>query len=358
MIDYIAITTILIWVVFLLVMILTNASNGNYHSKKQPFVSLIIAVRNEERHIEAFCSSLSALSYPKEKFEILIGNDASSDQTRQLLEKHMPDNTVLHNYTENETGQFGKQKVISDLAAKSKGEYLFFTDGDMSLPQDWIQGLLAGNEAGHNLVVGLTGVRKKSLFSKMQHIDWLFNQQIVSWFANHGIGLTAWGNNMMISKLLYDKVGGYSALGNSMVEDVDLLRAVQSAGGKLVVRQDTKTVAFTSPEKSLLSLLHQRKRWMSGVSKYRILLFVGAWMKLLFWPAVLYLSLSNIYWLSSLPIVMILKRILHRRWSKLTFIPISLPHLLLFEVYEFVFYLLTFAFRLLPVHTRWKGRKY
>ncbi|MGB9622799.1 MAG: glycosyltransferase, partial [Candidatus Bathyarchaeia archaeon] len=53
-----------------------------------PFVSIIIATRNEEKHIAQLLDSLVAQTYPKDKFEVLIFDGMSEDATLQIVEKY------------------------------------------------------------------------------------------------------------------------------------------------------------------------------------------------------------------------------------------------------------------------------
>jgi cellulose synthase/poly-beta-1,6-N-acetylglucosamine synthase-like glycosyltransferase len=50
-----------------------------------PQISIWVACRNEEKNIEHCIHSLLDLNYPKDKIQILIGNDQSTDNTRQII---------------------------------------------------------------------------------------------------------------------------------------------------------------------------------------------------------------------------------------------------------------------------------
>src|SRR4030042_353336 len=52
-----------------------------------PFVSVLIPMRNEERHIEVCLHSLARQDYPHERFEVLVLDGASSDRSRGLVEE-------------------------------------------------------------------------------------------------------------------------------------------------------------------------------------------------------------------------------------------------------------------------------
>jgi succinoglycan biosynthesis protein ExoA len=51
-----------------------------------PFVSVLIPMRNEERHIETCLRSLARQDYPRERFEVLVMDGDSSDSSREVVE--------------------------------------------------------------------------------------------------------------------------------------------------------------------------------------------------------------------------------------------------------------------------------
>ncbi|MCK5463763.1 MAG: glycosyltransferase, partial [Bacteroidales bacterium] len=52
-----------------------------------PFVSIIMAVHNEEKVISEKFQSLYDTGYPGDRFELLVGSDGSSDKTNDILEE-------------------------------------------------------------------------------------------------------------------------------------------------------------------------------------------------------------------------------------------------------------------------------
>lgn len=57
-------------------------------TQKLPFVSIIIACRNEEKFINRCLNSIIANDYPKEKLEVLVVDGMSEDRTREILKKY------------------------------------------------------------------------------------------------------------------------------------------------------------------------------------------------------------------------------------------------------------------------------
>ncbi|WP_257872863.1 glycosyltransferase family 2 protein [Hymenobacter sp. J193] len=56
-----------------------------------PRVSILVAARNEASTIERCLRSLAAMNYPVELLEILIGDDASTDDTMAVVQRFIAD---------------------------------------------------------------------------------------------------------------------------------------------------------------------------------------------------------------------------------------------------------------------------
>ena len=54
-------------------------------SNDLPEISIWVACRNEEKNIVQCLTSLINLKYPQEKIQILVGNDQSTDKTKDLV---------------------------------------------------------------------------------------------------------------------------------------------------------------------------------------------------------------------------------------------------------------------------------
>jgi succinoglycan biosynthesis protein ExoA len=52
-----------------------------------PFVSVVLPVYNEERHIEACLASVLGQDYPADRYEVLVADGGSSDHTRDIVER-------------------------------------------------------------------------------------------------------------------------------------------------------------------------------------------------------------------------------------------------------------------------------
>jgi cellulose synthase/poly-beta-1,6-N-acetylglucosamine synthase-like glycosyltransferase len=105
-----------------------------YDETELPFVSVIIAAFNEESVIAEKLLSVIKSNYPKEKFEILVGSDASADQTIPLVHSLSKDYEQISYF--DFTERRGKPSVVNDLVSKSKGKILVLTDANVFFSPD------------------------------------------------------------------------------------------------------------------------------------------------------------------------------------------------------------------------------
>jgi len=163
-------------------------------------VSILLAARNEEQLILRNLNAINALNYPKDRLEVLIGNEDSSDNTAQLVTDFIQDKPHFQLFHIDKTvgkGR-GKANVLGQLAHKASGEFYFITDVDVKLPQNWILALLQKFTEGVGLVSGTNKYERGSLFATMQSIDWLHFMRDIKALADVGIGWTSEGNNMIL----------------------------------------------------------------------------------------------------------------------------------------------------------------
>jgi cellulose synthase/poly-beta-1,6-N-acetylglucosamine synthase-like glycosyltransferase len=89
-----------------------------------PPVTVIITAYNEERDLEAKILNTLALDYPKEKLEILISSDCSSDRTDEIVRSFSDRGVRLHRQPQR-LGKTAAQNAAVELAS---GDIILFSD--------------------------------------------------------------------------------------------------------------------------------------------------------------------------------------------------------------------------------------
>ena len=233
----------------------------------EPMVSVIVAARNEEENIRACIESLLQLEYPKEKCELIIIDDGSTDRTGAIAQSF----AKIHNHVRvivSATGQGnlrGKANALSQGIDQSKGEILLFTDADCVVPPTWIRETVAHYAPGVAVVAGFTLLRHSTAFEAIQAIDWFLLFGVSAATAAWNMPLTGIGNNLSVRRSAYDAVGGYRNLPFSVTEDYALVQAVwQKTRMEVRYPLNRKTLVVSKPCATLRSLFRQRQRWSVG----------------------------------------------------------------------------------------------
>lgn len=126
---------------YLMILVLAGKLFGKPVKKKQigPSVSIVIAAYNEEKHIKGRIDNCLAFDYPKEKLEIIIISDGSTDQTNEILKSYSSD-LVKITCLDKRSGKTNAQNIGVKAASN---EILFFTDATTVHPPEALKLLVA-----------------------------------------------------------------------------------------------------------------------------------------------------------------------------------------------------------------------
>lgn len=91
----------------------------------QPFVSIVMVVRNEARVIEAKLRNLLSLDYPRELLEILVTCDGSTDDTNRIVSQYASEGRVR--LISKKQAQ-GKAAGLNNAVSLAQGDLVLFTD--------------------------------------------------------------------------------------------------------------------------------------------------------------------------------------------------------------------------------------
>ncbi|HEY9124272.1 MAG TPA: glycosyltransferase, partial [Bacteroidales bacterium] len=114
----------------LIVFIKGRKTYKSYEKNEQlPSISILIAAFNEELVIEQKLRSIFNTTYPKNKIEVWIGSDNSTDNTNAILEKLSNEYSNLHFI--NFHNRQGKISIINQLSDKANGAILIISDANV-----------------------------------------------------------------------------------------------------------------------------------------------------------------------------------------------------------------------------------
>jgi len=107
-----------------------NASSGT--------VSIIILNFNGREWLPGCLDSLRGLDFPKERLEIILGDNASTDDSVAFVKEHYPEVKVVF-FDQN----YGFCKPNNACAKTANGEFFVFLNNDTFVTRDWLTQLVA-----------------------------------------------------------------------------------------------------------------------------------------------------------------------------------------------------------------------
>jgi glycosyltransferase involved in cell wall biosynthesis len=102
--------------------------------RADPFVSVVVPVRNGERTLPACLASLLAVDFPPSRREIIVVDNGSSDGTAAIL-----DGAPVRRLHE---GRRGASRARNAGIVASRGEIVAFTDADCVVSREWLRRLV------------------------------------------------------------------------------------------------------------------------------------------------------------------------------------------------------------------------
>lgn len=232
-------------------------------------VTVIVAGRNEEGNIVRCINSLSKIDYPEEYLEIILVNDNSTDNTYNLMleaTKNFRCFKVINSGKSNSGNLKGKANAINTAIKICTGEIIISTDADCQVPVNWVKENVKYFNQMTAMVCGFTYIDpEKSLFAKVQCIDWMYLLSLASSSAGLKMILSCVGNNLSFTKEIYNQVGGYESISFSVTEDLALMRKInKNKNFEIKFPLDKECLVETLPCKNLSELLSQKRRWFRG----------------------------------------------------------------------------------------------
>ncbi len=232
--------------------------------------SIIIPFRNEEENLPKLLESLELLKYPKEKFEIIFVDDASTDNSVQLITKFRHNSIIIKN---NRMSNSPKKDAIETAIKKAKFDWIITTDADCIVPQQWLNTFdtFIQTHSSKLIAAPVKYTANNSFLEQFQVFDFL-SLQVVT-VGGFGIKkpFLCNGANLCYHKLAFFEVNGFK--GNENIasgDDVFLLEKIAEKYPEQVhFLKSTNALVSTKPQTTFKDLLSQRIRWAAKTSSYK-----------------------------------------------------------------------------------------
>ncbi|GAC1421026.1 MAG: glycosyltransferase [Flavisolibacter sp.] len=234
------------------------------------FISIVISARNEAENISILLNAIKNQNYPIDRFEIIVVDDFSSDQTAQEVKRMGLVNLTL---LQPDNKDSSKKRAIETGVKKAKGELIVTTDADCIVPTEWLKTIaFYYQDKDAAFLAGPVKYNYKSnLLGIFQAIDFITLQGITGAAVHSKLHMMCNGANLAFKKSAFEKVNGYAHIDNrASGDDMLLMHKIYNQGPEKVFFMKTqKAVVTTMPMPDLRNFISQRKRWASKTFFYQ-----------------------------------------------------------------------------------------
>jgi glycosyltransferase involved in cell wall biosynthesis len=203
----------------------------------QPEVSVIVPARNEAACLGACIESLTGQQGVP--FEIIVVDDGSTDRTSQIA--HSFAGVKLIEARPLPEGWSGKSNAVYAGAQQARGQWLLFTDADtVHLPGSLARSLAEAKRHGAEML-SYSPEQELHGFMERAVMPLIFAELAAKYKPRevsdpNSPAAAANGQYLLITREAYNAVGGHAAIAASLLEDVELARAVKRSGRKIRFR--------------------------------------------------------------------------------------------------------------------------
>ncbi|MFH1248705.1 MAG: glycosyltransferase family 2 protein [archaeon] len=242
---------------FLLTYFTNRRDMADPPAKKFPFVSFIVPVFNEKDEIKRTISSMLSIDYPKDKFEIIIVDDGSSDDTYQEIKKM--ESKIVRVFTKDNGGC---ASALNFGIRKARGKIIARFDADTILSKDSLKKTI-GYFENPKVIAVTSSLNVRNHVGFLQRIQWaeyLFGITLRKIFdLNNAIHVIP-GPLSVYRAEFFEKHGGFDE--GNITEDTEMAMRIQSYGYE--IRNSISANVYTNVPTKFGQLLKQRIRWYTG----------------------------------------------------------------------------------------------
>ncbi len=272
------IAVILIWFMIAYQLVLTIA--GFFHHMRSlkeraevdgmhfdyPSVSILIPAHNEEIVMAATLDAMLALDYPRDRMEIIVINDGSTDATGEIVARYaqQDDRVVLHNVPKGEGGK-GKSRALNLALSIARSPFIAIYDADNTPAPDALKYLVAQlllhPELGAVLGKFRTINKDRNLLTRFINIETLSFQSMLQagrWRLFRIATLP--GTNFVIRREVLDQLGGWDE--EAITEDSEL--SIRMYMNHWRIKFIPYAVTYEQEPERWDVWLRQRTRWVRG----------------------------------------------------------------------------------------------
>ncbi|NNK81584.1 MAG: glycosyltransferase [Flavobacteriaceae bacterium] len=278
-------------------------------SKVKPYtpkgisISVIVCAKNEAENLKTFIPFILEQEYSK--FELVLINDASSDNTLEVMElfKAENDNVKIVD-VKNIEAFWGNKKYALTLGIKAATyDYLLFTDADCKpVSKNWIRDMSSAFTNSKTIVLGFGSYQKikNNFLNKVIRYETVLTAIQYFAFAKIGMPYMAVGRNLAYRKDEFFNAKGFINHMNVRSGDDDLFVNQVATKKNTALCYSKSSFTESIPEKTFKSWFRQKRRHVTAAKYYKPLhkftLGLFYLSQLLFWILAIVLLSFHFKW--------------------------------------------------------------
>ncbi|MBI4155527.1 glycosyltransferase family 2 protein [Candidatus Woesearchaeota archaeon] len=245
--------------VFWLLTLLEKKEINKKHWKILPSISVLIPAYNEEDSIKETIKSVLNLDYPKDKLKIIVINDGSTDNTKEIVENLIKQNSNLILINQKNGG---KANALNNALKQIDSEFIATLDADSFVIKDTLKNLLP-YFCDKEIAAVLPSMKikdPKNVLQRIQRIEYTINTFFRMLNERSNCIHVTPGPFSLYRTSVLKKLNGFDE--NCITEDLELAVRIQKNNYKILQTYDAEV--YTLPPKTIKGLFYQRKRWYKG----------------------------------------------------------------------------------------------
>lgn len=231
--------------------------------KKFPTFSIVVPVKDEERVVGRLLDALLKLNYPRDKMEVIVVEDGSTDKTVEICTKYAEEHRGMVKFFRKQFSN-GKPSALNYGVRRAKGEIIGIFDAD-SVPD--ANALINVCKYFRDPKVAAVQGRTMSINSDENMLTKFISYEEAVWCEAFlrgkdvlGLFVHLKGSCQFIRRDVLEKLGGFED--NALSEDMELSARLTEKGYR--IRYASDVYAWQETPGDLKQLLRQRTRWFRG----------------------------------------------------------------------------------------------
>lgn len=252
---------------------LSSISTTLYPPLRSLPISVVICARNEAENLQKYLPIVLEQNYPK--FEVIVVNDASTDDTQIILETFIKTHPHLRviNTVGLERDMAGKKFALTKGIEAAKYEHLLFTDADCyPASQDWIAAMAKKFTEKRQIILGYGPyLCHRGCLNKIIQYETLMTALQYLSLSLAGMPYMGVGRNLAYHKSLFVQNKGFESHKHTPSGDDDLFISEVATPQNTTIIIAPETFCYSEPPLNWRAWFYQKKRHLSTGQHYSML---------------------------------------------------------------------------------------